>query len=46
MKQLQRINFQKIQQLIQPQYQRNKQHNQKVGKRPKQTLFQKRLTGG
>ena len=37
----QRINFQNIQAAHTIQYQKNKQSNQKVGKRPKQTLIQR-----
>ena len=42
-KQLTKINFQNIQATHTTQYQRNKQPNQKVGKRPKQTFLQRRL---
>ena len=38
---LQRINFQNIQAVHTTQYQKNKQPNQKVGKRPKQTFPQR-----
>ena len=41
-----RINFQNIQAVHISQYQKNKQPNQKVEKRPKQTFFQRRHTGG
>ena len=41
MKNGQRINFQNIQAAHTIQYQKNKQPNQKVGKRPKQTFLQK-----
>jgi len=40
-KQLTKINFQNIQAAHTTQYQRNKQPNQKVGKRPKQTFLQR-----
>ena len=40
------INFQNIQAAHTTQYQKNKQSNQKVGKRTKQTLFQRRHTDG
>ena len=40
----QRINFQNIQAAHTTQYQKNKQPNQKVGKRPKQTFLQRRHT--
>ena len=46
MKQLQRINFQNIQAAHTTQYQENKQPNQKVGERPKQTFLQRRHTDG
>ena len=42
----QRINFQNIQADHTSQYQKNKQTNQKVGKRPKQTFLQRRHTDG
>ena len=42
----QRINFQNIQAAHATQCQKNKQHNQKVGKRPKQTFLQRRHTDG
>ena len=42
----QRINFQNIQAARTTQYQKNKQPNQKVGKRPKQTFLQRRHTDG
>ena len=42
----QRINFQNIQAAHTTQYQTNKQPNQKVGKRPKQTFLQWRHTDG
>ena len=42
----QRINFQNKQAAHTTQCQRNKQHNQKVGKRPKQTFLQMRYTDG
>ena len=42
----QRINFQNIQVAHTTQYQKNKQPNQKVGKRPKQTFLQRRHTDG
>ena len=38
----QRINFQNIQAAYTTEYQKNKQTNQKVGKRPKQTFLQRR----
>ena len=41
-----RINFQNIQATHTTQYQKNKQPNQKVGKRPKQTFLQRRHTDG
>ena len=41
-----KINFQNIQAAHTTQYQKNKQPNQKVGKRPKQTFFQRRHTDG
>ena len=41
-----RINFQNIQAVQTTQYQKNKQPNQKVGKRPKQTFLQRRHTDG
>ena len=40
------FNFQNIQAAHTTQYQKNKQPNQKVGKRPKQTFFQSRHTDG
>ena len=43
---LQRINFQNIQAAHTTQYQKNKQPNQKVGKRPKQTFLQRRHIDG
>ena len=42
----QRINFQKIQAAHTTQYQKYKQRNQKVGRRPKQTFLQRRHTDG
>ena len=42
----QRINFQNIQAAHTTQYQKNKQPNQKVGKRPQQTFLQRRHTDG
>ena len=42
----QRINFKNIQAALTIQYQKNKQPNQKVGKRPKQTFLQIRHTDG
>ena len=39
-------NFQNIQAAHTTQYQKKKQSNQKVGKRPKQTLIQRRRTDG
>ena len=42
----QRINFQNIQAAHTTQYQKNKQPNQKVRKRPKQTFLQRRHTDG
>ena len=42
----QRINFQNIQEVHTSQCQTNKQPNQKVGKRPKQTFLQRRHTDG
>ena len=41
-----RINFQNIQAAHTTQYQKNKQPNQKLGKRPKQTFLQRRHTDG
>ena len=41
-----RINLQNIQVAYVTQYQRNKQPNQKMGKRPKQTFLQRRHTDG
>ena len=41
-----RINFQNAQAAHTAQCQKNKQPNQKVGKRPKQTIFQRRRTDG
>ena len=38
--------FQSIQAVHTTQYQKNKQPNQKVGKRPKQTFLQRRHTDG
>ena len=38
------INFQNIQAAHTTQYQKNTQANQKVGKRPKQTILQRRHT--
>ena len=40
----QRTNFQNIQAAHTTQYQKNKQPDQKVGKRPKQTFLQRRDT--
>ena len=40
----QRLNLQNIQAAHTTQYQKNKQHNQKVGKRPKQTFIERRHT--
>ena len=40
------INFQNIQAAHITQYQKNKQPDQKVGKRPKQTFLQRRHTDG
>ena len=45
MKQRTRINFQNIQAAHTTQYQRNKQPNQKVGKRPKHTFLQRHTDG-
>ena len=42
----QRINFQDIQAVYTTQYQKNKQPNQKVGKRPKQIFLQRRHIDG
>ena len=42
----QKINFQNIQAAHTIKHQKNKQPNQKVGKRPKQTFFQIRHTDG
>ena len=42
----QRINFQNMQAAHTTQHQKNKQLNQKVGKRPKQTCLQRRHTDG
>ena len=41
-----RINFQNIQAAHTTECQKNKQPNQKVGKRPKQTFLQRRHTDG
>ena len=41
-----RINFQNVQAAHTTQRQKNKQPNQKVGKRPKQTFLQRRHTDG
>ena len=41
-----RINFKNIQATLATQFQKNKQPNQKVGKRPKQTFLQIRSTDG
>ena len=41
-----KINLQNIQAAYAAQYQKNKQPNQKVGKRPKQTFLQRRHTDG
>ena len=46
MKQLTRINLQNIQAAHAAQYQKNKQPNQKLGRRPKQTFLQRRHTDG
>ena len=46
MKQMTKINFQNIQAAHITQNQKNKQPNQKVGKRPKQTFLQRRHTDG
>ena len=46
MKQLTRINVQNIPAAHIIQCQKNKQPNQKVGKRPKQTFLQRRHTDG
>ena len=43
---LQRINLQNIQAAHAAQDQKNEQPNQKVGRRPKQTLLQRRHTDG
>ena len=42
----QSINFKNIQPAHTTQYRKNKHPNQKVGKRPKQTFFQRRHTDG
>ena len=42
----QRINLQNLQIAYAAQYQKNKQPNQKMGRRPKQTFLQRRHTGG
>ena len=42
----QRINFQNIRPAHTTQYQKNKQPNKKVGKRPKQAFLQRRYTDG
>ena len=42
----QRINIQNIQAAHATQYQKNKQPNEKMGKRPKQTFLQGRHTDG
>ena len=41
-----RLIYKTYKQLITTQYQKNKQPNQKVGKRPKQTFLQRRHTDG
>ena len=41
-----RVNFQNIQAAHTTQYQKNKQPNQKVAKRPKQTVLQRRHSDG
>ena len=41
-----RVNFQNIQAAYTAQYQKNKQSNQKVGKRPKETFLLRRHTDG
>ena len=46
MKQLTRISLQNIQVAHAAQYQKNKQPNQKMGRRPKQTFLQRRQTDG
>ena len=46
MKQLTKINYQNIQAAHTTQCQKNKQPNQKVGKRPKQTFLQRRHADG
>ena len=43
-KKWQRLNLQNIQAVHTTQYQKNKQPNQRVGKRPKQTFLQRRHT--
>ena len=40
------INLQNIQKTLEAQYQKNKQPNQNMGKRSKQTLLQRRHTDG
>ena len=42
----QRVNFQNIQAAYNTQFQKQKQPNQKLGKRPKQTFLQRRRTDG
>ena len=46
MKQLTKEKFPKIQAAHAAQYQKNKQSNQKVSRRPKQTFLQRRRTDG
>jgi len=46
MKQLTKDNFQNIQATDRTQCQKNKQPNQKVGKRPNQTVLQRKHTDG
>ena len=45
MEHLQRINFQYVQAAHTTQYQKNRQPNQKMGKRPKQTFPQRHTDG-
>ena len=45
-KNIEKINLQNIQSAHSPQYQKNKQPNQKMDRRPKQTFLQRRNTNG
>ena len=46
MKQLTKINLRNIQAILKAQFQKNKQPNQKMGQRTKQTFLQRRHTDG